>query len=357
MYTQVEKPKENKSRVVDNYVAQTKSSVKQGFGFLDKRPQVAALWKLQDMANNSSQDKQAAQLLAMADNYSMQPKPLIKEETYGKTVQRKIFKNKIGYSFQNTYDLNGNPFLYSQNKERYKLKKIQPSIEITKVDDYDEEITSDNRFKFFNNFGRGRPMNAKTESGKKGTYLPFKSYTFNKDSEFEIGLTESGSDSGRLYPDINTSLNEKLDEVTSFEDYKEEFTKNKEDMELLTFGEDYRVPGALKVYNLLYKNALKEIDKQKVEFSKLDEKDKNKWSGYITKDLPYAGTGGKKRFANLLTKKRKRGTKLKNETESQFEVFKFLQNDEERLKSLKGPKKKRKKFEGRTTDFYSDEED
>ena len=37
MYAQVEKPKENKSRAVANSVAQKKSNVKQGFGFVDNR--------------------------------------------------------------------------------------------------------------------------------------------------------------------------------------------------------------------------------------------------------------------------------------------------------------------------------
>lgn len=37
MYEQVEKPKENKSRAVTNSVAQKKSDVKQGFGFVDNR--------------------------------------------------------------------------------------------------------------------------------------------------------------------------------------------------------------------------------------------------------------------------------------------------------------------------------
>jgi hypothetical protein len=39
MYAQVEKPKENKSRAVANSVSQRKGPVKQGFGFVDNRPQ------------------------------------------------------------------------------------------------------------------------------------------------------------------------------------------------------------------------------------------------------------------------------------------------------------------------------
>lgn len=45
MYAQVEKPKENKSRPVANSVAQKKSSGKQGFGFVDNRPEYIPLKK------------------------------------------------------------------------------------------------------------------------------------------------------------------------------------------------------------------------------------------------------------------------------------------------------------------------
>ena len=62
MYAQVEKPKENKRRVVANSVAQKKSSDKQGFGFIDNRPEAVAQKKLQEMANSSPQAKQVTQL-------------------------------------------------------------------------------------------------------------------------------------------------------------------------------------------------------------------------------------------------------------------------------------------------------
>jgi len=39
MYAQVEKPKENKSKAVANSVVQKKGSLKQGFGFVDNRPE------------------------------------------------------------------------------------------------------------------------------------------------------------------------------------------------------------------------------------------------------------------------------------------------------------------------------
>jgi len=100
-YEQVEKPKENKSKAAASSIVQKKSSVKQGFGFVDNRPVAVAERKpqetsnnshqveqmaFQEKANNSLQAKQIAQLQAMAYNYSVD-----------QTVQRqeiKIHSNK-----------------------------------------------------------------------------------------------------------------------------------------------------------------------------------------------------------------------------------------------------------------------
>ncbi len=47
MYAQVEKPKEHKSRRIANSVAQNKRNEKQGFVFVDNRPEI-----IQKMNNN-----------------------------------------------------------------------------------------------------------------------------------------------------------------------------------------------------------------------------------------------------------------------------------------------------------------
>ncbi len=56
MYAQIEKSKENKSRAVANSVAQKKSNLKQGFGFVDNRSEVIAQRKFQNVANHTSQE-------------------------------------------------------------------------------------------------------------------------------------------------------------------------------------------------------------------------------------------------------------------------------------------------------------
>ena len=55
MYAQVEKPKENKSRAVANSVAQKKSIMNQGFGFVNNRPEAVAQRKVQEMADSTIQ--------------------------------------------------------------------------------------------------------------------------------------------------------------------------------------------------------------------------------------------------------------------------------------------------------------
>lgn len=58
MYEQIEKPKENKSRAVANSNAQKKNGVKQGFGFVDNRPEAVAKRALQKIVNSGSQGSQ-----------------------------------------------------------------------------------------------------------------------------------------------------------------------------------------------------------------------------------------------------------------------------------------------------------
>lgn len=72
MKTQADKTQENESLSVANGVSQKQSSSESTFQFVDKRPEAVAQRKLQEMVNNSPKTEQAAQLQAMADNFSVQ---------------------------------------------------------------------------------------------------------------------------------------------------------------------------------------------------------------------------------------------------------------------------------------------
>ena len=70
MNTHADKTQENKSQSVSAAGSQMQSGGESTFQFVDNRPEAIAQRKLQEMANNSPQSKQAVQLQAMADNYS-----------------------------------------------------------------------------------------------------------------------------------------------------------------------------------------------------------------------------------------------------------------------------------------------
>ena len=69
MYTYANKTQENKNQSVATHIAQKQGSGST-FQFVDNRPEAVAQRKLQEMANNSPQVKQATQLQVVADNYS-----------------------------------------------------------------------------------------------------------------------------------------------------------------------------------------------------------------------------------------------------------------------------------------------
>ncbi len=81
MYAQIEKSKENKSRAVANSVAQKKSNGMSGVGFVDNRPKLAQMKRLQELANNSPQNRQLVQRQKMANEHAGKKKqPIQKKE-------------------------------------------------------------------------------------------------------------------------------------------------------------------------------------------------------------------------------------------------------------------------------------
>jgi hypothetical protein len=81
MYEQVEKPKVNKSRAVANSVTQKKNSVKQGFSFVDNRPEAVVQRKLQEMANNNPRANESPELNKATYHT---PIPIIQNVAYSK---------------------------------------------------------------------------------------------------------------------------------------------------------------------------------------------------------------------------------------------------------------------------------
>jgi hypothetical protein len=101
MNTHADKKQENKNQSVASAVSQKQSGGKSTFQFVDNRPEAVAQRKLEKMANNSPQARQAEQLQAMADNYSAQHQNAIqkKENNTGLPDNLKSgIENLSGYS-------------------------------------------------------------------------------------------------------------------------------------------------------------------------------------------------------------------------------------------------------------------
>jgi len=89
MYEQVEKPKENKSKAVVNSVAQKKSNGKQGFGFVDNRPE------------SITQRKQVEEMKCKKDNeepFSHEPPKVVQRALLSSNLNPKVNYAKTDFS-------------------------------------------------------------------------------------------------------------------------------------------------------------------------------------------------------------------------------------------------------------------
>ena len=80
MNIHADKTQENKNQAIANAVSQKQVGSESTFQFVDNRPEAVAPRKLQELANNSPQTKQAVQLQAMADNYSARQQQSIQKK-------------------------------------------------------------------------------------------------------------------------------------------------------------------------------------------------------------------------------------------------------------------------------------
>lgn len=92
MNTHANKTREDKSQAVSAKTSQLQSGGESTFQFVDNRPEAIAQRKLQEMANNNPQAKQATQFQAMAENHSAPQKQIL--EVSDQPVQKK--ENKTG---------------------------------------------------------------------------------------------------------------------------------------------------------------------------------------------------------------------------------------------------------------------
>lgn len=248
-------------------------------------------------------------------------------------IQRKIKVNGTWYSFENLYDENGNPFLYGDDNSRMQFSSVQNFVGLKAVKKDDEFITlnEDTKVNVYRNLGYGRPMNLKLENGDKFKFLPFKDYKFKQDTPFDIAVFSVGNKKGDLYPDFYDSMREGIGNLLDQETKEgethsilEQMDKVKRSMAPVIWAEDYRTPGARKVFESIYTKKRSKIEAELEEYpetrKKLREKGPrerlnakanletkegfrdsqldilNKDMLDVTSSLPFAGDGGKQKF-------------------------------------------------------------
>ena len=102
MYENVDKQKENKSRAAANSVAQKKSTVKQGFGFVDNRPKTIVQRKSQERTTHYPVEHNTEQVyqLAKAKNNYKKPKFPKKESLKARADKAKLWAHYLGLDKQ-----------------------------------------------------------------------------------------------------------------------------------------------------------------------------------------------------------------------------------------------------------------
>ncbi len=101
MHAQVDRKQENKSKAASQIQSRLKDRDQSTFQYADNRREATSLGKLQELANNSPQAKQAAQLQAIADNHSdqhQQPIQKIENKTGLPDNLKSGIENLSGYS-------------------------------------------------------------------------------------------------------------------------------------------------------------------------------------------------------------------------------------------------------------------
>jgi hypothetical protein len=247
-------------------------------------------------------------------------------------VQRKIRINGTWYSFENLYDDHGNPFLYSHAGERKRFRRVQDNVRLQTVAPGGEFLTLSKATKqnVYRSLAHGRPMHVKAEGGEKFKLLPFKDYKFGQDTPFDIAVFPEGGEKAPLYPDFDRSmmggLDDRLEGVTDATNpVLSTVDAVRSQMTPVVWGEDYRTPGAREVFEHIFKEEREGIKDASEKYEKEKPKEKSEDSPpakrkkrgerdpkaeatkevtlhirTMTSKLPFAGEGGKKKFAQRL---------------------------------------------------------
>lgn len=132
MYEQAEKPKESKNRAVSNSVAQKKSNVKQGFGFVDNRTSVREITQRVEIKGGGKggtvwdtdwTDEQKGANVPKSQLFKKQLKTLLEQAE--KESSSESDKSKLSTDIAKYFDSTQTPASAPANQKDIDLKKIQ----------------------------------------------------------------------------------------------------------------------------------------------------------------------------------------------------------------------------------------
>ncbi len=283
-----------------------------------------------DVGLEKEADMMGAKALQIKSRENIKPESSEFEGMRSDSIQRAIRTNDTQYSFQSIFDENGNPFLkeYDTNKEEgyAKISQDQPDLAVDNIEyddtylDTTDEVTLD---KIKNNIEKYRSVNVKS-GDVKGVMVSSKSYLFKGGTRPDVALYDKGGATPSKYTDFYKEAYDDINElVTCYKDddfsidavndiwnnYMCSFQKMTSQKTLVIIAEEYRVPGArdknegldIACFDAVeaYKNkCIEMITNDDIIEVELIDLEINAMTAYkkCTKDLPWAGSGGKKSF-------------------------------------------------------------
>lgn len=269
--------------------------------------------ELAQLAQQSSITRSLSELQLQADNSKV-----VRDIRDMAPIQRSVTKKGVRYSFLDMFDLDGNPYLASEEKgekKQWKLNKSQPQLRLEQKDDLYSPIETEDHPRVMHNlsFGRPQPINM---DGEKAVIAPFKSYQFGVDTRPEVAVYPVGDDQlperAPYYPDLEKMAKKDIGESSrsSKRKRRKSVKRLSSRMGPLLLAEDYRTPGATELFN---KRKLEYIETGDIESSDEEPPQKrrkrtsskkmkskkvsvDRIAKKLTTDMGFAGTKGKHKF-------------------------------------------------------------
>lgn len=284
--------------------------------FDDNRPEAVAQRRLKKMIDNSAIVAKFGIIQRMINSGVVKeqvtaPQSVVPIDTghvfsqgNRKIIQRRIKKGDAEYSFLPQTDLAGNPFLATEGEAEGKglmqISEKQDNIDLEPVASTAVEYNEDTAQTVFHNLNMGRPQHV-SKDGSEAYLEPFRSYQFGPKTRPDVGVFPiAGGEAQKalFYKNFKTRIRSIVfaDDGSDIEDSLEDV---KRDLDHLIIAEEFRTEGAQSVFLgrwtefMMALSAYQRARGRRIagKRSKLSEAIRN-----CTTDLPFAGSGGTKKF-------------------------------------------------------------